>query len=425
MLVFSSLSFWLREAGVERSTIGFFSWVTLAYAFKWLWAPAVDQLSIPILTKYLGRRKSWLYVCQLALVVAILAMAFTDPLQHLYYMAIAAVAVAFLSATQDILIDAFRIESGTNRQQAAMAASYMIGYRLAMIVATAGVLYLTAMSETWFTTKSTNYTYLAWQFSYLCMAGLMLGLSFITLFSPEPKANNESQGTANENLEPSQTIAIQSHGNAAILAIKKIKAGFIDPVIDLVTRYRTHALLLIILIATYRISDVVMGVMANVFYVDMGYSKEEIATVSKVFGVLMTLVGAFVAGGLINRFGILPILLIGALLSALTNLLFVALSITGHNLNMLVMVISVDNLSAGIAMAALIAFLSSLTKREFTATQYAWLSSAMILLPKSVGGFSGVMLEQLGYTWFFSTTALIGLPAIVCLLILIKQKWHA
>ena len=363
LLVFSSLSFWLREAGVERSTIGFFSWVTLAYAFKWIWAPAVDQLTIPFLSKTLGRRKSWLYLVQVLLACAILGMALTDPSTHLYYMALAAVAVAFLSATQDILIDAFRIESGTDRQQAAMAASYMIGYRLAMIVATAGVLYITAISESWFDGSASDYTYGAWQFSYFCMATLMLGLSFLTLLSPEPSVINQIESS--NSLKDSESGVETFKSNAPLLKwLSKVKTGFVDPVVDLLTRYRSHALILIVLIATYRISDVVMGVMANVFYVDMGYSKEEIASVSKVFGVIMTLVGAFVAGGLINRFGILPILLAGALLSALTNLLFVALSLAGHDLHLLIMVISVDNLSAGIAMAALIAFLSSLTKKS-------------------------------------------------------------
>lgn len=430
MLVFSSLSFWLREAGVERSTIGFFSWVTLAYAIKWIWAPAVDQIKIPFLSHYLGRRKSWLLLVQLLLATAILMMALTDPQQYLFQMAIAAVAVAFLSATQDILIDAFRIESGTQRQQAAMAASYMIGYRLAMIVATAGVLYLTAI---WEPDSSQPYFYSAWQYSYAVMAAIMLGLSAITLLSPEP-STSESSSQTEQTGQPlrGSTISLsgqkQANNTSTRFYIKVwqiLKQSFFEPVIDLIRRYKKEAVLLIIVIATYRISDVVMGVMANVFYVDMGYTKQEIATVSKVFGVVMTLVGAFVAGGLINRFGILPILIAGGILSAITNLLFVSLSMVGHDLTLLTIVISVDNLSAGIAMAALIAFLSSLTNREFTATQYAWLSSAMVLLPKSIGGFSGVMLESIGYTSFFSMTAVIGLPAIICLIVLHKQKWHA
>ncbi|GAA0302044.1 MFS transporter [Psychrosphaera haliotis] len=404
MLVFSSLSFWLREAGAERSAIGFFSWITLAYAIKWIWAPAVDKFKLPILHKLLGRRKSWLLLSQSCLVLSIAAMALTNPADNLFVMAIAAVCVAFSSATQDIVIDAYRIESGDDKQQAAMAAAYMIGYRLAMIVATAGVLYFTALFE-----SVQNYDFNAWQSSYFIMAGLMASTMFITLTSPEPTPTN----------------TISSPNSVKQTPIEKFKVAFIDPVLDLISRYRTHALLLIVLIATYRVSDIVMGVMANVFYVDMGYTKQEIAAISKVFGVIMTLLGAFFAGGLINRFGILPILLAGAILSAVTNLLFVVLSQSSHSTELLTVVISIDNLSAGIAMAALIAFLSSLTNKEFTATQYAWLSSAMLLLPKSIGGFSGVWLESIGYTNFFTLTALLGLPTIIALVILIKQKWHA
>lgn len=425
MLVFSSLSFWLREAGLSRSAIGFFSWVTLAYAFKWVWAPMVDKLNLPWLQNQLGRRRSWLLAVQVAIIVSIIAMALTNPVDNLTQMALAAVAVAFFSATQDIIIDAFRIESGDERQQAAMAASYMIGYRIAMIVATAGVLYLAALFET-----NASYDYEAWRLSYLIMAGLMVTILFVTLTAPEPSPKTQAQPNSEAETNHALTLNTDSKISDTTKHVLKsiwgkFKNAFVDPVLDLIKRYKTHAFVLIILIATYRISDVVMGVMANVFYVDMGYTKQDIATYSKIFGTIMTLLGAFFAGGFINRFGILPILFIGGLLSALTNLLFVVLSKIGYSVEMLALVITVDNLSAGIATAALIAFLSSLTNREFTATQYAWLSSAMILLPKSVGGFSGVWVEQMGYTYFFSLTACLGIPAILSIIWLHKQKWHA
>lgn len=402
MLVFSSLSFWLREAGAERASIGFFSWVTLAYATKWLWAPAIDKLSIPLLSKWLGRRRSWLLLTQVLLVLAISLMAFTDPQQNLWQMAFAAVLLAFFSATQDIVIDAFRIESGNDEQQAAMAATYMLGYRLAMMMATAGALYIADSVY-----SGEGYSYLSWQVAYLTMAGLMFVGIITTLLVKEPPTQQQATTKVNTNI------------------LYKIKDAFISPVTDLISRYKWQAVILIILICSYRISDVVMGVMANVFYVDMGYSKSDIAAISKVFGVIMTLVGAFFAGGLINRFGILPILLSGAILSAITNILFIILSQQGNHIPLLTLVISVDNLSAGIAMAAMIAFLSSLTNKEFTATQYAWLSSAMLLLPKGLGGFSGVWLESMGYSWFFTMTALLGIPTIIMICILMKQKWTA
>lgn len=404
MLVFSALSFWLREAGVERASIGFFSWVTLAYGFKWIWAPIIDRTTVPLLGEIFGRRRGWLILCQSLLVVAIVMMALTNPQSNLAFMALAAVLVAFCSATQDIVIDAFRIESGTEEQQAAMAASYMVGYRLAMIVATAGTFFIAASFQT-----IDGYDYQSWQYAYLVMAALMFVGIGATLFANEPEP------TPRKN-----TIDLQEQN-----IFMKIRTAFVEPVVDMIQRYKWYALVLIILVFTYRISDIVMGVMANVFYVDMGYTKQEIAAISKVYGVIMTLVGAFFAGGLINRFGILPVLLSGAILSAVTNLLFVALSKSDHSTLLLTGVISFDNLSAGIAMASMIAFLSSLTNKEFTATQYAWLSSAMLLLPKFLGGFSGVWLDSLGYTQFFTMTALLGLPAIAAILFLMKKNWHA
>lgn len=405
VLVFSALSFWLREAGAERASIGFFSWVTLAYAFKWVWAPAVDQLSIPVLDKLLGRRRAWLFSCQCLLILCISMMAFTDPQSALQQMAIAAVLVAFFSATHDIVIDAFRIESGDKEQQAAMAAAYMIGYRFAMITGTAGTFAIAALLQT-----ESGYDYQSWQYAYLIMAGLMsIGL-LATMIAPEP------EHTLTETAEKTK---------ANLSLYEKFINSFVTPIYELVTRYGWYAIVLIILICSYRVSDIVMGVMANVFYVDMGYDKAEIAAISKVYGVIMTLVGAFFAGGLINRFGILKILLVGALLSALTNILFIVLSQSEHSLSLLTLVISIDNLSAGIAMAALIAFLSSLTNQEFTATQYAWLSSAMLLLPKFLGGFSGIWLESLGYSQFFTMTALLGVPTCLAIIFLMKKNWQA
>lgn len=407
MLVFSTLSVWLKEAGVERSSIGFFSWITLAYAFKWVWAPVIDRIAVPVLSGTMGRRRSWLLVSQIGLVVAILFMAFTDPQQHLQQMAIAAVCVAFCSATQDIVIDAFRIESGETKEQAAMVAAYLLGYRLAMIFATAGALLIAENLGT----SVDNYVVNSWQTAYVIIALSMAVGIIATLMSPEPE---QATPTPQENKDERKPAIGQ-----------RIYFALVQPAIDLFQRFKWLTLVLLILVCTYRISDIVMGVMANVFYLDMGYTKGDIAELSKTFGLIMTLVGAFIAGGLINKYGLLKILLVGAVLSALTNILFILLSQAEPSRSYLAAVITVDNLSAGIATAALIGFLSSLTNREFTATQYAWLSSAMLLLPKFLGGFSGVWLESLGYSQFFTMTALIGIPAIICILVLMKQGWQA
>ena len=395
LLVLGTLGFWLREAGIDRSTIGYLSWVALFYAGKWLWAPLVDRVPILFLTKRLGRRRSWLLVAQAIIIFGLIGMATTDPKQNLEPIVWFALLVAFGSATQDIALDAFRIESAKAQYQAALAASYQTGYRLAMIWAGAGALWLAARAET------TTGIYLAeaWQFAYLCMA-LSISVGVITtLLSPEPQAV----------LLPKARSAGQW-----------LQQTLIEPFADFISRYRWQAFLILGLIAIYRISDVVMGIMANPFYVDMGYTKDEVAAVTKVFGVIMTLVGAFLGGLLTMRFGVMRVLLLGGILSAASNLLFAWLSTRGHDLNGLVWVISADNLSSGIASAAFIAYLSSLTNVQYSATQYALFSSMMLLLPKWLAGFSGVYVDTFGYEHFFIATALIGIPVLILIMLAIR-----
>ncbi len=395
LLVLGTLGFWLREAGIDRSTIGYLSWVALFYAGKWLWAPLVDRVPILFLTKRLGRRRSWLLFAQALIIFGLIGMATTDPKQNLEPIIWFALLVAFGSATQDIALDAFRIESAKAQYQAALAASYQTGYRLAMIWAGAGALWLAARAET------TTGIYLAeaWQFAYLCMA-LSISVGVVTtLLSPEPQA----------------VLLPKARSTGQWL-----QQTLIEPFADFISRYRWQAFLILGLIAIYRISDVVMGIMANPFYVDMGYTKDEVAAVTKVFGVIMTLVGAFLGGLLTMRFGVMRVLLLGGILSAASNLLFAWLSTRGHDLNGLVWVISADNLSSGIASAAFIAYLSSLTNVQYSATQYALFSSMMLLLPKWLAGFSGVYVDTFGYEHFFIATALIGIPVLILIMLAIR-----
>jgi PAT family beta-lactamase induction signal transducer AmpG len=395
LLVLGTLGFWLREAGIDRSTIGYLAWVALLFAGNWLWAPLVDRVPILFLTKRLGRRRSWLLFAQALIIFGLIGMATTDPKQNLEPIVWFALLVAFGSATQDIALDAFRIESAKAQYQAALAASYQTGYRLAMIWAGAGALWLAARAET------TTGIYLAeaWQFAYLCMA-LSISVGVVTtLLSPEPQAV----------LLPKARSAGQW-----------LQQTLIEPFADFISRYRWQAFLILGLIAIYRISDVVMGIMANPFYVDMGYTKDEVAAVTKVFGVIMTLVGAFLGGLLTMRFGVMRVLLLGGILSAASNLLFAWLSTRGHDLNGLVWVISADNLSSGIASAAFIAYLSSLTNVQYSATQYALFSSMMLLLPKWLAGFSGVYVDTFGYEHFFIATALIGIPVLILIMLAIR-----
>jgi PAT family beta-lactamase induction signal transducer AmpG len=397
LLILGTLSFWLREAGIDRSTIGYLTWVGLIYAFKWMWAPLVDRLSIPLLSKLFGRRRSWLLFAQLLIILGLVGMASIDPKVQLTPIVWCALLVAFGSATQDIALDAFRIESADSDHQAALAATYQTGYRLALIWSGAGVLWLAARAEI----GNAGYDASAWQFAYLCMA-LSIGVGVITtLLSKEP-VRVELEKARNAKAWLHQTL--------------------IEPFADFIKRYGWHAILILSLIAIYRISDVVMGIMANPFYVDMGYTKDEVAAVSKVFGVVMTLVGAFLGGVLTLRFGVMRILFLGAILSAASNLLFAWLATQGHDLHGLVWVISADNLSSGIATAAFIAFLSALTNIQYSATQYALFSSMMLLLPKWLAGFSGVFVDSFGYQNFFISTAIIGAPVLVLVWLTIRFK---
>lgn len=400
LLILGTLAFRLRDAGIDRTTIGFFSWVGLAYGFKWAWAPLVDRLPLPWLTRRLGRRRSWLLAAQLVIVAGLSGMALTDPTQNLDRLVAFALLVAFASATQDIALDAFRIESADVSRQAAMAAAYQVGYRTAMITASAGALWIAAV----FDPDEATFQHAPWRIAYLCMAGL-IGVGIATvLFSNEPRVAVPA-ATSRRRSE------VAAHLHSRLLSWFYTAA--VDPFLDFVLRYRWHAVLLLALIGTYRISDIVLGVMSSPFYHDMGFTKEEVAAISGVYGVFMTLAGAAVGGVLTLRYGVMRILLLGAALSAATNLLFAWLATRGHDIPGLVFAISADNLSGGIASAAFIAYLSGLTNVAYSATQYALFSSVMLLLPKFVAGWSGWVVDNYGYENFFIGTAAIGAPVLL------------
>lgn len=448
MLVFSTLSVWLREAGIARQTIGFASLIGLAYAFKWVWALMLDEWRLPLLGA-LGRRRSWLVLTQCAIALGLFGMALADPQQHLQLIIVLAVLVAFASATQDIAIDAYRLEIADDSQQAALAAAYMTGYRIAGLLAGAGALLLAE----WLGSSAKHYSASAWGGTYLVFALLMLPGLLTSLWMREPTQPARSDKASHYGLLRqllsvlalivllfcipalvSQLLAIDWSAAGLLPGLGKVLlyvavialclsrpgrhclAPVLTPVADFIARYRWQALLMLGLAATYRMSDTVMGVMANVFYIDLGFSKEQIAGISKLFGLVMTLLGAFSGGLLIARFPLLPVLFLGGLASAATNLLFSLLASVGPDQTLLIATISADNFSAGLASTAFVAYLSSLTNLEFSASQYALLSSVMLLLPRLLGGYSGVMVEHLGYNNFFLVTALLGLPTLVLII---------
>ncbi|MEJ5209939.1 MAG: MFS transporter [Burkholderiales bacterium] len=391
LLAVGTLSRWLAEAGVDRAQIGYFSWVGLVWGLKFLWSPLVDRLPLPLLGRWLGKRRAWLLLGQLAAAVGLVGLAHSDPAQALSATLLFALLVAVGSATQDIALDAWRIEAVSLERQAAMAASYQTGYRIAMIIAGAGVLWIAAL----FDPSETHYEFFPWRVAYSVMAGLMgVGVA-TTLLIGEP-----------EHPAPPPAIAREGFG-------RWLYGSFVSPVAEFFARYRWQALVILGLIALYRISDVVMGVMSNPFYWEMGFTKEEVATVSKVYGVIMSLAGAGLGGLLVARLGLMRTLFLGALLSAATNLLFLWLLARGHDVWVLMFTVSADNLSAGIASSAFVAYLSGLVNQAYSATQYALFSSLMLLLPKLIAGFSGEFVNVFGWSAFFTGTALLGLPVLV------------
>ena len=383
LLVFSTLSAWLTEEGLSRTMIGFFSWVGITYSVKVIWAPFVDYLRLPLLTRGLGRRRAWMLLAQVGIAAGLVAMALTQPQSQLVQFALLAVFIAFCSATQDIVVDAYRIEAVHRDYQAAMAAMYIFGYRVALLVAGAGAFYAAE--------------FLGWSSSYLVMAACMAVGIITTLVIAEPQRG-----------EGERAVPLLSEGVG-----RWFIAAVIHPFSDFFQRNGGVALLILLFIGIYRISDITMGVMANPFYLDMGYTKTQIAEVSKIFGFFMTILGAGLGGVLVLRYGMMRMLIAGALLVAVTNLLFAMLSTAGPDVALLALVISADNLSGGIATTVFIAYLSSLTHTAYTATQYALFSSLMTLPAKFIGGFSGIIVDGYGYFSFFVYAAAIGVPAIV------------
>ena len=402
LLVFSTLSAWLADADVDRAAIGYFSWVGIMFSIKVFWAPVVDRLKLPLLNRLFGQRRGWLLLAQVGIALSLAAMAMVEPVGHLERFAQLALLVAFCSATQDICIDAYRIDSADESFQGAMAATYIFGYRTAMLVAGAGAFYIAS--------------YDSWNGAYHAMAWLM-GVGIVTtLIIREPDTPpRESFGR-----DPKQWL----------------ETALIAPFRDFFGRYGRIALGLLALVAIYRISDITMGVMANPFYLDIGYTKNEIATVAKFFGFFMTMLGSAVGGLAVLRYGLGRSLLVGAVGVALTNLLFAVMAtyspvtqvpvdpeqVRWVSLAWLAAVISADNLFGGFANVALIAFMSSLTNRSFSATQYALFSSLMTLPGKFIGGFSGEVVAASGYAVFFNYAALLGVPAILLTLWWLRRR---
>ncbi len=452
LLIFSTLSVWLFKAGVNRATITLFSWVGFAYSFKFIWTPIVDNLKLPILGK-LGHRRSWLLLSQLMIILSLIFISFTDPKTSLICTAIAAIFIAFSSATQDIVLDAFRIESASKNLQGALSSMYLTGYRIAMIVAGAGSLWIASFLGT------EIYNQKVWQQVYQIMALLMLFGVLTVFYSSEPKIKRNIEKNSNQKIKFFIAFLVSLAGfilcylyfkdlfdskdpiinflnefikiifcfltfSLIIFFLIKIKFlnkesaknAYAKPVLDFLNRYGSKATSILLLIGLYRISDVVLGVMANIFYIEKGFSIAEIATYSKFFGTIATIVGGVIGGLASVHLGVMRSLFIGALISALSNILFAWLALVTADVKILAFVITADNVASGFAGATFIVYLSALTSIKFTATQYALFSSAMLFLPKLIAGYAGGFVNLFGYPTFFIFTAIIGIPVLLLIM---------
>jgi PAT family beta-lactamase induction signal transducer AmpG len=395
-LVFATLSAWLSTAQVSKASIGMFAWVGITYSLKVFWAPLVDRMPLPGLTARLGRRRSWMLLAQLGVAAALLRLSGADPANDLGGVALLSLAVAFCSATQDIAVDAYRIEAVEIRVQGAMAASYQFGYRLAMLAAGAGALYIA--------------DFVSWPAAYRTMAALMSVGMITVLLIDEPETSRAAPGVASARETWSHRVS------------QWFVTAVVGPFADFFRRNGSWALILLAFIACYRISDLILGVMANPFYIDIGFSLSEIATIAKVFGFAMTMLGAALGGVAVARYGAVRPLIAGAMLVAATNAVFAGLAAWGQpDLRVLVVTISADNLAAGFAGTVFIAYLSSLTSVAYTATQYALFSALMTLLGNFIGGFSGRVVEATDWVTFFIYASAMGLPAIVLSIIVARR----
>ena len=382
VLIFITLTAWLRDVGISLSLIGFISWIMLTYSFKFIWAPLVDRFSIPFLNKF-GSRRSWVILMQIIIIFGLIVLSRINPSLNFNIFALVAFVIAFAGSVQDIAIDALRIESANLEDQGNLAAGYQLGYRVAILVGSSFALILA---------ENTSWSYVYQSMSIFMVVNILLCI--LTSY--------ENKNTILKKLSLDETVSA--------------------PLEDFFGRFGTQmACILLLIVATYRLTDIVMGPMANPFYLDMGYSLSEIGAVIKLVGLIFAMIGVFVGGIFIKKIGLYKSLLIGALLVMCTNLCFSYASITDKSTFLLASIVGADSLAAGIVGTVNIAFLTSLVSKKYTGFQYALLTSLMALLGKFFGGFSGVLVENLqnlygfNYGWmsFYIFTSLLAIPAIL------------
>lgn len=378
LLVLGTQAARLTEAKVPIETIGLISWVGFFYSLKFFWAPVIDQFDIPLLSGLLGRRRAWLLAAQLCVAAGLLGLALVDPSNGITPLIVCSSFTAFAAATQDIVVDGWRIDTASVERQGIMAATYNFGYRLAILCAGAGALYIADFGS--------------WSKAYLAMACLMLVGIAACLLSPRlPERQRE--------------------------ATASVAASFVEPIADLARRYGPLLAVILLLVALYRLPDFLTGVMANPLYIKLGFSKSDIATMSKVYGVWIGIAGAFAGGFAITRIGLMPSLLIGGAAASASHLCLALLAANGKSVALLGLSVSAESFAGNFAGAALIAYMSSLTSPTMAASQYALLSSLYAVLGKFVGGFSGYAVKAVGFPTFFVASSMIGIPVVLLCLV--------
>ena len=411
LMVLIILAARLKQSGIDRSTIGYFSWVGLAYSFKFFWSPFVDRLQLPLLAR-LGRRRSWMLLSQCGVIAGLTVMAFADPATDPVHMAFYAIFTALFAATQDIAVDAYRIEATGTAMQGTMAAAYQTGYQVALISTRAGALFTAAA--------------LGWTAAYCMTAGLMLVGIVTTLCIAEPEASIDRGALAREQRVIDFLEGSRHWPEPLRQATAWLIGAVVCPFMDFFARNGMRvALPILLLIVLYRLSYMSMGVMANPFYLDLHFTLAQIGWVTGVYGVLVTLCGAFIAGALVLRWGTLRAMLAGLLLLTGANLLYGYVATLQPGLGWFTTLITVDNIGNGIAGTAFIAYMSSLTSRAYTATQYALFGSLWSVPTKFLAGFSGSVVDAVGYGAFFTITAALSLPALVLLVWMLRRPGQA
>jgi PAT family beta-lactamase induction signal transducer AmpG len=390
LLVFSTQSARLTEAHVPIESIGLISWVALCYSLKFVWSPIIDRVDVPLLASLLGRRRAWLLVSQLGVVSGLLGLAFADPARSLAWVVACSAFTAFAGATQDIVVDGWRIDAAPSHRQGVMAATYQLGYRLALLSAGAGAFYIAE--------------FVSWRAAYSAMAVLMsVG---IAAGLASPRLTEQARSTQDRRFT--------------------LQSSFVAPVTDLIRRYGAWLIAILLLIALYRLPDFLTGVMANPLYITLGFQKSDIATIGKLYGIWIGIAGAFAGGISIARLGLMPSLLVGGIAASASHLCLAWLAASGPKMELLTLSVSVESFAGSFAGTALIAYMSSLVSPSMAASQYALLSSLYALPGKIIGGLSGFAVKEIGFPAFFVASSTIGLPvALLCISVWTYERRHA